>query len=94
MKALVTGSAGFIGSNVMRTLLEDGRDVRALCLPNEDLRNLRGLDVERVRGDVTDAPAMLASITPSRRSATSWQPPRNWLVFSPRSLRSLSTTTR
>ena len=54
MKALVTGSAGFIGSNVVRTLLEDGHDVRALHLPKEDLRNLRGIDVERVAGDVTD----------------------------------------
>jgi dihydroflavonol-4-reductase len=54
MKALVTGSAGFIGSNVVRTLVEDGHDVRALHLPNEDLRNLRGLDVERTAGDVTD----------------------------------------
>jgi len=62
MKALVTGSAGFIGSNVVRTLLEDGHDVRALHLPNEDLRNLRGLDVERVRGDVTDVAGMREAV--------------------------------
>ena len=53
MRALVTGAAGFIGSNVVRTLVEEGHDVRALHLPREDSRNLRGLDVERVAGDVT-----------------------------------------
>lgn len=54
MKALVTGAAGFIGSHVARALALEGHEVRALHLPTDDLRNLRGLDLERVPGDVTD----------------------------------------
>jgi dihydroflavonol-4-reductase len=62
MKALVTGAAGFIGSNVARALCEAGWDVRALHLPGEDVRNLRALDVERVAGDVTDRASMHAAM--------------------------------
>lgn len=62
MKALVTGAAGFIGSNVVRALVEDGHDVRALHLPRENVRNLRGLDVERIAGDVTDRDQMRAAV--------------------------------
>lgn len=62
MKALVTGSAGFIGSNVVRALVEDGHDVRALHLPTDDLRNLRGIEVERIAGDITDRAALRAAV--------------------------------
>jgi dihydroflavonol-4-reductase len=62
VKALVTGAAGFIGSHVVRALVADGHEVRALHLPGADLRNLRGLDVELVPGDVTDRDSVRAAV--------------------------------
>lgn len=60
--ALVTGGAGFLGSSLVRELLESGdTTVRVLALPEEPLDNLEGLDVEIVHGDVTDPGVALCS---------------------------------
>jgi len=54
MTILVTGANGFIGSHVVRSLLQRGYAVRALVrdAPRADLRSLDGLDVELARGDL------------------------------------------
>ena len=51
----VTGATGFIGSAVLRVLLERGASVAALVEPGADQSNLEGLDVERIEVDVRDA---------------------------------------
>lgn len=57
MKALVTGGAGFIGSNVAKLLVDEGREVVVLDNLSSGYRcNLSALPtVEFVEGDVRDA---------------------------------------
>jgi dihydroflavonol-4-reductase len=62
MRALVTGATGFVGSSVVRALLESGQEVKALVRANADLRNVADLKVELVTGDVRDF-ASLSSAT-------------------------------
>ena len=54
MTALVTGATGFVGSAVARKLLAAGETVRVLARPGSDRRNVEGLAVEVVEGDLTD----------------------------------------
>jgi len=59
MKIAVTGGTGFVGAALIRQLLARGESVRALARPDSDTRNLDGLAIERVAGDLAD-PASLA----------------------------------
>ncbi|MGV2831681.1 hopanoid-associated sugar epimerase [Myxosarcina sp. GI1(2024)] len=52
MRAFLTGGTGFVGANLVRLLLQQGYEVRALVRPNSRLDNLAALDVEIVRGDL------------------------------------------
>ena len=55
MNYLITGGAGFIGSHIARTLLQQGARVRILDNFSSGKReNLNGLDLEIIEGDLRD----------------------------------------
>jgi dihydroflavonol-4-reductase len=54
VRALLTGATGFVGSAVARALLREGWQVRALVRQNSNRRNLQGLEIETVVGDLHD----------------------------------------
>lgn len=62
MKTLVTGAGGLIGSSVVRELLRDGREVRAMVRPGGDRRNIEGLDMEVVEGDLLDVDSLFRAL--------------------------------
>jgi len=65
--ALLTGGTGFVGANVARALLAQGRPVRALVRPRSDRRSLptkaEGADgLELVEADLRDRPRVLRAV--------------------------------
>ncbi len=59
MTTLVTGAAGFVGNNLVRELLAQGRTVR--CLVRTHSAQLEDLGVEQVLGDTTQPESLTAA---------------------------------
>jgi hopanoid-associated sugar epimerase len=55
MRAFVTGGTGFIGSHLVRSLLQSKYQVTALVRENSNLGNLQGLAIDIVKGDLKDS---------------------------------------
>ena len=63
MKVLVTGGCGFIGSNLVPLLLNQGHDVRVLDNLNVGKKgDLAGLDIEIRVGDIRDADSVKSAL--------------------------------
>ena len=58
MKVLVTGATGFVGSHILRLLIEEGHEALALYRSERKLSLLDGLTVEAVQGDLSDMAAL------------------------------------
>ena len=54
MKAIITGGAGFIGSNLAEVLSRDNEVIILDDLSTGNDANIRGLEIELVKGSVTD----------------------------------------
>lgn len=61
-KVLLTGASGFIGGHLLRALLESGAEVRCLLRSTSPRRNLEGLAVETVEGDLRDADSLRRAV--------------------------------
>jgi dihydroflavonol-4-reductase len=85
MQTCVTGGTGFVGSHIVRVLLEDGHPVRVLHRQNSKLDALQGLDYESAIGDVTDYEAMLRAfegcdwVFHVAAVADYWRANRDWM---------------
>ena len=62
MTILVTGASGFVGSAVLRCLVEKGLKARALVRPASERKNLEGVDAEVVTGDLTEPESLAPAL--------------------------------
>jgi dihydroflavonol-4-reductase len=62
MKVCVTGATGFIGAHVVRALVAEGHEVRAVYRDASRLNRLAGTPCEPVRADVVDAASLVAAV--------------------------------
>ena len=59
MTTLVTGGSGFVGSAIIRRLLDAGHEIRALVRSSSARDNLVGLPIEIVVGDLLDPESLI-----------------------------------
>lgn len=62
LTVLVTGATGLVGNNVVRRLLSEGRQVRALVRPTYGMRPLQDLDIDVVLGDICDRESLRSAM--------------------------------
>ena len=58
LSAFVTGATGFVGSNLVKTLLNQGWSVSTLVRKNSSLQDIEGLPIDNRIGDVIDLPSV------------------------------------
>jgi dihydroflavonol-4-reductase len=56
---VVTGATGYIGNILTRELLDKGKKVRVLVRPTSDTSSLKGLEIEKVIGDILDKDSLI-----------------------------------
>lgn len=62
MKTLLTGASGFVGSAVLRRLIDAGHEVRVMTRASSDRSNVAGVECEVVTGDLDDAASLAAAV--------------------------------
>ena len=62
MKVLITGATGFLGSAVLRLLIDEGYDVRVLVRKNADMRNIKEYDVKIIKGDLQNTESLKSAV--------------------------------
>jgi len=62
MTTLVTGASGFVGSAIVRRLLQAGHQVRVLLREHSPRDNITDLPVDIVHGDLMDRPSLARAV--------------------------------
>jgi dihydroflavonol-4-reductase len=77
---LVAGASGFVGSHIVRLLVQRGRKVRVLLRTSSKVAAFAGLPVEIVHGDVLDPASLRAAMQGCATVFYSVVDPRFWLT--------------